>query len=169
MAAVRVYEPTIVDGEQRFTANILSVNKQLLAFGELLPAPGKALKFGTPIHSLLIHLDGDQTLFELNDQGNTRGTNDIFRIELTPKTLRLVFMPGRGPSSGRVSLARKIEVFERDNHVPKQLRSVLVAMTPTTNQRTRIAQLLASNKLVSAAAAAAQALSPRRASNPRAR
>ncbi len=163
---MRVYEPTIVDDEQRFTANIISVNKQLLAFGDLLPAPGKALKFGTPIHSLLIRLDGDHTLFELNDQGNTRGASDVDHLELAPTTLRLVFAPGRGPYSGRVSLSREIEIFDRDSHKPKQVRSVLVAMKPTSSQRSRIEQLLASNKLRVVATAR---LSPRRVPMRRAR
>ena len=158
---MRVYEPTIINDEQRFTANIISVSKQLIAFGELLPAPGKALKFGTPIHSLLIHLDGDQTLFELNQQSNRRDTRDVARLEVTATTLRLVFAPGRGPYSGRVSLSRDIEIFERDKFAPQQVRSVLVVMRPTASQRARIAQLLASNKLVSASTIA-QAISPRR-------
>ena len=140
----------IVDDEQRFVANIISVQKQLIAFGDLRPTRGKALKFGTPIHTLLIHLDDedDETLFELNDQGNTRDTSDVERLELTPTTLRIVFAPGRGPYSGRVSLSPEIEVFDRDPHQPKQLRSLVVEMKPTTTQLARIKQLLAGRKLV---------------------
>jgi hypothetical protein len=145
---VRVYEPTIVDGEQRFTANIISIQRQLLAFGELLPRPGRALKFGTPIHSLMIHLDGKDTLFELNVQANTRDTKDVERVELTSMRLRVVYAMGRGPYSGRVSLAPEIEIFDRDNHEPTQVRSVLVEMKPTALQRARIEHLLAAHKLV---------------------
>jgi hypothetical protein len=103
------------------------------------------LKFGTPIHTLLIHLDGAATLFELNDQGNTRYGSDIEHVEVTPTTLRIVFAPGRGPYSGRVSLSPKIEIFDHDRHEPTQLRSVLVEMKPTRTQLTRVKQLLAAN------------------------
>jgi hypothetical protein len=157
--AVRVYQPTIVDGEQRFAANIIAVEDGLIALGDLLPKPGKALQFGTPIHSLLIHLDGAQTWFELNDQGNTRDTSDVERLELTPTTLRIVFAAGRGPYSGRVSLSPEIEIFDRDAHQPQQVRSVLVEMHPTTTQLARIKQLLAGPKLVNRVAVP----SPRRA------
>jgi hypothetical protein len=138
---VRTYEPTIVYGEQRFAANIISVQKQLLAFGELQPVRGKALKFGTPIHTLLIHVAGGQTLFELNGQGNTRDARDVEYLEITPTTFRIVFAEGRGPFSGRVSLSPKIEIFDRDAHEPMQLRSVLVDMTPTKSQLARIETL----------------------------
>jgi hypothetical protein len=151
---VRIYKPTIVDGEQRFAANIISVQKQLIAFGELLPERGKALKFGTPIHTLLIHLDAADTLFELNDQGNTRGTSDVARVELTPASLRIMFVADRGPWSGRVSLSPQIEIFDRDMHRSQQLRSVLVEMRPTKTQLERIRSLLAGNKLLTTATAA---------------
>jgi hypothetical protein len=141
---MRIYEPTIVDGEQRFTANIVDVQDQLIALGELLPEPGKALAFGTPIHTLLIHLDDEHTCFELNDQGNTREMDDVERLEVTPTTLRIVFAAGRGPYSGRVSLSPEIEIFDRDTHEPEQLRSLLVEMNPTTAQLAQIKRLLRS-------------------------
>lgn len=145
---MRNYDPTIVGDEQRFSANIISVEKRLIALGELLPEPGKALKFGTPIHTLLIHLQHGETLFELNDQGNTRRMSDVECVELTPTALRIVFVAGRGPYSGRVSLSPEIEIFDRDTHTPKQLRSVLIEMNPTASQLERIKQLLASDKLI---------------------
>jgi hypothetical protein len=143
---VKVYEPNIVGGEQRFIANIVSVQKRLIAFGELLASPGKALKFGTPIHTLLIHLTPGQTLFELNDQGNTRDTSDVERLELTPTTMRVVFVAGHGPYSGRVSLSPHIEIFDRDAHTPKQLGSVLVEARPTTTQLARIKEYLRTDR-----------------------
>jgi hypothetical protein len=149
---VRVYEPTIVDGEQRVAANIISVSTELIAFGELLPERGKALELGTPIHTLLIHLDGPETMFELCDQGNTRDASDVERVELAPTSLRGVFAAGRGPYSGRVSLAPEIEFFDHDAHASEQLRSVLVEMKPTATQLAQITQLLVDAKLIDGAA-----------------
>lgn len=136
----------VVDGEQRFAANIISIQKRLIAFGELLPRPGKALKAGTPIHTLLIHLMPGLTLFELNNQGNTRDTSDIDRVELTPTTLRLVFAAGHGPYSGRVSLSPQLEIFDRDTHSPNQLDSIRVELKATATQLARIKEFLRADK-----------------------
>ncbi|HEX5063698.1 MAG TPA: hypothetical protein VFV99_30175 [Kofleriaceae bacterium] len=165
---MRVYKPMIVDGEQRFVANVIAIAKGLIAFGELLPERGMAPKFGTPIHSLLIHLGDDQVLFELNDQGNTRYASNVERVELTPTTLRIVFVAGQGPYSGRVSLSPRIEVFDRDTHQPQKLRSVLVEMKPTATQLARIRQRLGDHKLIRRTSASASASVARKKSAPKA-
>lgn len=143
---MKAYKPNIVDGEQRFAANIISVQKRLIAFGELLRRPGKPLRFGTPIHTLLVHMMPGQTLFEFNDQGNTRDTSDVERLEVTPTTLRIFFAAGRGPYSGRVSLSPQIEIFDRDAHIPAQLDSLLVELTATAAQVARIKECLQADK-----------------------
>jgi hypothetical protein len=141
---MRIYTASIADREQRFAANIISVTKEMIALGEVLPRRGKPLKLGTPIHALLIHLDGAQTLFELHDQGNTREWADVERIEVTETSLRVAFKQGCGPFSGRVSLAPEIEVFDRDDHESEQLRSVRIEMKPTPTQLARLKELLRS-------------------------
>jgi len=113
---MKSYEPALVVGpegvEQSFTANVVSTEDDLVAFGDLLPDEQRGLPFGTPVHSLLIHLgDEGPELFELNDQGNTVKRRALLRAELGSDRLRFVFRARAGPFAGRVSLSREIEVF----------------------------------------------------------
>lgn len=101
--------------EQAFDANVVHVDDDLVALGEIVPDPERPLPHGTPVHSLLIHLGEDgPELVELNDQHNTVGVAALCRTELARDQLRLAFLPGQGPVPGRVSLAPEIEVFDDD-------------------------------------------------------
>lgn len=138
---MKTYKPRIVRGEQQFDANVVVVKKQLLAFGEMQPIARRTLKHGTPVHALMIHIDGHPT-FEFNDQGNTRCAHDVDTVELTDTTLRVVYAKGAGPMSGRVSLAPKLEIFA-GAHKPKRLRSVLVRFKATKKQLASMQKALA--------------------------
>lgn len=116
---MRRYRPilTSVGGahEQSFTANVVHVDHTLVAFGDVVPDPARGLPYGTPVHSLLVHVSrGRPSRFELNDQGNTVRMDAVERIELARDQVRIVFRPGAGPASGRVSLSKEIELFEDD-------------------------------------------------------
>ena len=78
-----------------------------------MPDRRRGLPYGTPIHSLLIHLDeeGAPEAFELNDQGNTVPRKAVTAIEVTRDAVRLTFAQGKGPRPGRVSLDPEIEIF----------------------------------------------------------
>jgi hypothetical protein len=71
------YRPALtvrLDGgiEQTFDANVVHVDDEVAAFGELVPDPDRGLPYGTVVHSLLVHL-GEQGAeqIEFNDQGNS--------------------------------------------------------------------------------------------------
>lgn len=114
-----IYRPELSGGpgaiEQAFDANVVHVDEGLVAFGELVPDPERPLPHGTPVHSLLVHLDEEgPALVELNDQHNTVPIAAVDGAELARDHLWLRFRPGQGPVAGRVSLAPEIEVFEDD-------------------------------------------------------
>lgn len=96
--------------------------------GELEPKRGKELRFGTPIHSVLFQAG--------------KGALEVERIEIKPGEVRVVYRKGRGPRSGRVSLAPEIEVFDRDDHRPKKLAAVRITFAPTESQQKRIQSML---------------------------
>lgn len=99
--------------EQTFTANVVHVDEDLVAFGDVLADPARGLPFGTPVHSLLVHYAGGRPgEVERNDQHNAVGIDAVERIELSPDRLRIVFRADRGPFAGRVSLSEEIEVFD---------------------------------------------------------
>jgi hypothetical protein len=135
------YTPRIARREQQFDANVVVVQKRLLAFGEMQKQPGKTLKNGTPIHLLFIHLAGHPA-FEFNDQGNTRCSHHVDSVELTDTSLRVIYAKGAGPMSGRVSLTKKLEIFD-DDHEPQQLRSVRVNFKATKKQLAAMQKALA--------------------------
>jgi hypothetical protein len=118
LSAMKPYRPTLADlpnggVEQSFDANVVHVDDELVAFGELLPDPTRGLPYGTPIHSLLVHLGDDgPEMVEFNDQENTIEVDAVERVELAPKHVRLHFRRGAGVVAGRVTLAPEIEVFE---------------------------------------------------------
>jgi hypothetical protein len=149
------YKPRIVKtpegNEQQFGANVVHVGPGLIALGELKPEAGKALKYGTPIHSVLLHCSKGDLSVELNDQGNTSELWTIAHVGLSPTNLCVVFCAGFGPKSGRVSLAPEIEIFKGKDPKPKKLGAVRVAMKPTPAQLKRITSMLraaAPDKLV---------------------
>jgi len=123
-----VYRPDLIqrgDGlEQRFTANVVAVDDDadvtLVAFGDLVPEPGRHAKHGTPVHSLILQLPPDDAFdedlggptIEFNQQGNECNLGALRRVELGRTHFRLVFDPGCGPYAGRVPLAPEIELFE---------------------------------------------------------
>jgi len=132
------YQPRIVNTnlgpEQRFDANILSIEDMdggtIVALGDLVRQDGVPLNQGTPVHSLIFQLFGDDVTVELNDQGNQRSGEEVERLELSSSSFRVVFRSGEGPYSGRVSLSPEIEVFDADGvDEPVLLRSVRVGLS----------------------------------------
>jgi hypothetical protein len=116
--AMTPYRPTLTYlpggvAEQSFHANVVHVDDELVAFGDLLPDDERGLPHGTPVHSLLVHLgeDGPEAI-EFNDQGNTVDVDAVQEFDLARGYARLSFRGGAGPFAGRVSLAPEIEVFE---------------------------------------------------------
>jgi hypothetical protein len=116
---MKPYRPAFVvapDGgvEQSFTANVIDIDETAVAFGDLIPDAARGLPYGTPVHSLLVHLgeDGRPELLEFNDQGNTVAVAAVERVELESNHVRFVFRADAGPYAGRVSLAPELEVFE---------------------------------------------------------
>lgn len=118
---MRVYRPNLLalpDGgrAQVFAANVVHIDDELVALGELIPDPRRGLPHGTPIHSLLIHLeDRAPSAFELNDQGNTVSASDVVRVDVEPGLVRIRFREGHGPSPGRVSLDPSIEMLHDES------------------------------------------------------
>jgi hypothetical protein len=112
------YRPSLAeraDGgyEQSFTANVVHADDALVAFGDLVPDAVRGLPYGTPVHSLLVHLSaGRPEMIELNDQGNTVGAESVTRADLARDHVRIVFDRDAGPVAGRVSLSEEIELFE---------------------------------------------------------
>jgi hypothetical protein len=99
--------------EQSFRANVVHVEDELVAFGDLIPDSARGLPYGTPVHSLLVHIGEDGLeMIELNDQGNSVMTDAVKKVELSRDEVRFYFRAGAGPLAGRVALAREIEVFE---------------------------------------------------------
>jgi hypothetical protein len=116
---MKPYRPTLATGpeggvEQSFAANVVHVEDDLVALGDLIPDDPRGLPYGTPVHSLLVHLGdgGRPEMIEFNDQGNSVSVGTVERTELSRERLRLVFRRGAGPFAGRVPLAEEIEVFE---------------------------------------------------------
>jgi hypothetical protein len=76
-ASMPTYKPQIIERttgpEQCFDANILSIEKMdgatVIAFGDLVPTEGLPLTQGTPIHSLVLQLFGEDLTVELNESG----------------------------------------------------------------------------------------------------
>lgn len=148
---MRQYRPNLIDGpdgaEQSFTANVVAVEEELVAFGDLLPDEERSLPHGTPVHSLLIHLGEDgPELFEFNDQGNTVECEALARTELGRDRIRFVFHEAAGPWAGRVSLGEAIEVFEDEEYEDAQLGALTIVFdvdAPThAALRTKLAGLL---------------------------
>jgi len=129
---VKPYRPSLTRGatgeaEQSFTANVVHIEDALIAFGEIVEAPPRGLPFGTPVHSLLVHFEGDRlALIEFNDQGNTVEADAVSRIELARDHLRIHFHEGAGPFAGRVSLAPEIEIFRDEEGNEGQLGTLCV-------------------------------------------
>ncbi len=117
-AGMKPYRPTLATGldggvEQSFMANVVHVEDALIAFGDLIPDAARGLPYGTPVHSLLVHLGDDgPEMIEFNDQGNTVSVETVKHAELALDHVRFVFRPDAGPFAGRVRLAAEIEVFE---------------------------------------------------------
>lgn len=129
-----LYRPQLSGGEgafeQSFDANVVHVDDDLVAFGELVPDPERPLPHGTPVHSLLFHLAEDGVeLVELNDQGNTVPASAVAGVELASGHLRVAFRAGKGPFAGRVSLSPEIEIYEDADDDAVQLSAVRVRFT----------------------------------------
>jgi hypothetical protein len=144
------YQPRIVKTklgpEQRFDANILSVEDMdggtIVALGDLVLRDGAPLNQGTPVHSLILQLSGDEVTVELNDQGNERSGKEIERFELSPFSFRVVFGSGNGPYSGRVSLSPEIEVFDANgDDEPVVLRSVRVKLSRVASTAAKLVEV----------------------------
>jgi hypothetical protein len=99
--------------EQSFDANVVHVEDDLVAFGELFPDSARGLPYGTPVHSLLVHVgEHGPEMVEFNDQGNSVAIDAVERVDLVRDQARFFFRDGNGLVAGRVSLAKEIEVFE---------------------------------------------------------
>jgi hypothetical protein len=99
--------------EQSFTANVVHVEDALVAFGDVIPDAARGVPYGTPVHSLFVHVGDDgPKMIEFNDQGNTVYIDALRHAELARDHVRFVFHHGAGPFAGRVSLAEDIDVFE---------------------------------------------------------
>jgi hypothetical protein len=115
---MKPYRPDLTDlpgggVEQSFDANVVHVDDGLVAFGDLIPDLARGLPYGTPVHSLLIHLDENgPEMVEFNDQGNTVEIDALERVDLSRNQVRFVLREGAGLFPGRVSLAAEIEEFE---------------------------------------------------------
>ncbi len=139
-----------VDGgfEQSYTANVIHIDDELLAFGELVPDPQRGLPYGTPVHSLMVHLERKRPVtFELNDQANAVGASDVATIEVARTWMRIRFQSGRGPLPGRVSLAPEIELFRDAKRSAKEsapLASLQIAYAIAPKAFARLGKLLAS-------------------------
>jgi hypothetical protein len=135
------YQPTITtlsDGtvEQSFSANVVHVSDEVIALGDIIPDKKKGLPYGTPVHSLLLHLSerGAVELIELNDQDNTVPRKAVRELTVARGTLRIVFQKGKGPLAGGVAApdtgpalgALKV-AFEADAATTKKLQAKLKA------------------------------------------
>jgi len=117
ISALKPYRPALVlspEGfEQSFTANVVHVDADLVAFGDVLRDDPRGLPHGTPIHSLLVHIGEDgPEMIEFNDQDNTVAVDALASVRIAGDHVRFVFRREAGPFAGRVSLATEIEVFE---------------------------------------------------------
>lgn len=139
------YEPIITrtseGDEQRFEANLIHLEDTgdgfVIALEEILPRPGHELAVGTPIHFVLMQFSLKEPEFdsiEFNGQGNQRQwSNHVARLELGADFLRIVYVTGKGPISGRVSLAPSIEIFN-DAYKPALLQVVRIGLGLVANR-----------------------------------
>jgi hypothetical protein len=129
--------------EQSFGANVVHVEDELVALGELVPDPKRGLPHGTPVHSLLVHLErGRPTEYELNDQSNAVEAEAVIAVEVGPKALVVRFVNGRGPRPGRVLLSRAIELF-RDAKTTAEEQAPLASLRVEYSVKPRVAADLA--------------------------
>lgn len=114
---MKAYRPELTDlpdggVEQSFHANVVHVEDDLVAFGDLIPDTARGLPYGTPVHSLLVHMgENGPEMIELNDQGNSVKVDAVEGMDLSRDQARFFFRENSGPCAGRVSLAKEIEVF----------------------------------------------------------
>ena len=142
MTTLQAYRPQLAlhDGvlEQSFRANFVVVEREgrgsLIAFGDLL-GDDMLGNMRPPIHSLLVHLDGDSPdslAIEFNDQGNTREGSDLERFELDRENLWIRVRSGAELWSGRVSYERSVDLFLPDEDPEAQpIRGVHVSFPRT--------------------------------------
>lgn len=89
------------------------------------------------MHSVSVQADDEDgpALFVIfNDQGNQRSDAEVRSITMDPDAVTIAFARGRGPWSGRVSLAREIEIFEVPDPEPVRLDLLRIVLAPAIDR-----------------------------------